>query len=334
MRRLLTAFVMLPVVAAAANDLPKGKIVLHELAPDRVYTIATPLPHAGVTTVAFPGPIEALVGDDAAAEQTGGSNGAQRVPKETKVFIGHPKGAPWLTIKTVSPEVTNINVVYKNEVYVLMLVPTATPAYLVRFVVDSGPQPQPRLTREDLLTYLDRCKAWELLEEQHPGETFEADHARCSYSTRLGDLELVVTDVWRFEREDLITFRCRLRNFSGSPQFYNPGSFAVQAGRLTYYATVVDADGAVPAAEKDGAGHLVPGESVVYIGVYRGPGGRRNSLSPRQPFRVLVSTEQVAASLGPAGNSLDDIGREPRPEANRPDAIKVGTPAGKAVEIE
>lgn len=307
---------------AFADELPvpSGKISLHELSPDRIYTVAIPLPHQGVTTIQFPGPVEAVIADDFATDQGGGgSAGATRVPEQSKIFVSHRKGASWIAVKSITPETTNLNVIFNKQVYVLMLVPTVRPAYLVKFLDDPGVvAPDKRLTRDELLTYIDKCKAWTLVETQRPGETLQVDHVQAAWTTRLKDLELVVTDAWRFEREDLVIFRCRLTNYSTQPAWYNPASFAIGVGHRTYFATVADADGAVPAATVDGAGHSIPGTSVVYIGLYRSPDGKRNGISPHQPVRVLCSTEAIQADLPTTGNSLDDIGNTFPPPSERP----------------
>lgn len=242
---------------------------------DRV-VYSVPVATNRVTTISFPGPIEAI---DAANVTTDGKTPGQ-------FQLAHTKGSTFLSVRALAPgAAANLNIRWNEQTFVFTLFQTNAPVLALNLVepdAGDGVLPAPDLTPAQLLGLLDEAKAFPLLKSQHPeamadvqARTF-GDHPQI---TEFSDYDIRIKEVFRFDTEDTLVFHVTLRNKSRHEIRYLPGSFRVRVGDRLYYQSISDAPGVLPPASA----------STVYFAITGTPDGGRNDISLKNTFMVFVT---------------------------------------------
>jgi hypothetical protein len=243
---------------------------------DRV-VVSVPVATNRVTTLSFPGSIEAI---DGAGFTLDGKTPGQ-------FQLAHVKGSPFLSVRALTASATgNLNVRWNNHTYVFELSTSDTP--LLSLVMAAPPSPEaegasraPETGPLTLLALLDKAKAFPLLKAQQP-ETV-ADVGFTTYDGKplvsdFNDYQIQIEQAFRFNAADTLVLRVVITNETDTPLVYQPDSFALRAGNRLYPQSISDSDGQV--APK--------GRSIVYFAVTGTPDGGRNELSLKNQFTVLV----------------------------------------------
>ena len=239
--------------------------------------VSVPVANNRVTTLNFPGPIEAI--DGAGFTVDGKTPGLFQ--------LAHASGSAFLSVRALAPRASaNLNVRYDDHTYVFEFAESSVP--LLSLDLEAPPSPEefgagraPEVSPLKLLSLLDKAKAFPLLKSQQPEAV--ADVGFTTYDghplvSDFNDYEIQIEQAFRFNAEDTLVFRVGITNKSDTSLVYSPDSFALRAGNRRYPQSISDADGTVPPY----------GCSSVYFAVTGTPDGGRNDLSLKNQFTVLV----------------------------------------------
>lgn len=244
----------------------------------RVYQIAVALDR--VTTISFPGPISAI---EAAGVTVDG-----RTPGLFQ--IAHTKGSYFFSVRALAKKsVTNINVRWNNQTYVLELHESDEPLYSVIFeyTPDQTARPTPvAVTPERLLALLDKAKAFPLLKEFHPEAVADVEYVNYASKPQIMDYRAYgvrIDEAFRFNPEDTLIFRVTLTNETAQALQYRPDGFSLRVGERIYPQSISDANGTIPPN----------GIAPAYFAVTGTPDGGRNDISLKNNFIVILDAFPV-----------------------------------------
>ena len=267
-----------PLLLAAAVALAQASQPIQQVWLDDHVAVSVPVATNRVTTISFPGPIEAI---DGAGFTVDGKILGQ-------FQLAHTKGSAFLSVRAlVSKASANLNVRWNDRTYVFELSESNNP--VLSLVMQALPTPEetgagraPDVSPLKLLSLLDKAKAFPLLKSQQPESV--ADVGFTTYDGKplvsdFNDYQIQIEEAFRFNTEDTLVFRVAITNETGTPLVYQPDSFAIRAGNRLYPQSISDADGIVPPKNR----------SIVYFAVTGTPDGGRNNLSLKNQFTVLVT---------------------------------------------
>jgi hypothetical protein len=264
---------LLLLARAAFADSP----AIQQMLLDDHTVVTVPVATNRVTTISFPGPIEAI---DGAGFTVDGKTPAQ-------FQLAHTKGSAFLSVRALVPQASaNLNIRWRGDTYVFEL--TQSDAPVLSLILKSPPHAitsnsihRPDVSPIKLLSLLDKAKAFTLLKTQQPESV--ADVGFTTYNGKplasdFNDYQIQIEEAFRFNNEDTLVFRVAITNETDQPLIYQPDSFTLRAGNRLYPQSVSDASGTVPP----------DGRSIAYFAVTGTPDGGRNDLSLKNHFMVLV----------------------------------------------
>jgi len=284
----------------AATALADSPAVQRILLDDRA-VVSVPVALNRVTTLNFPGPIEAI--DGAGFTVDGKTPGLFQ--------LAHVKGSAFLSVRALAPKSSaNLNVRWNNRTYVFEFSENNVP--MLSLDLEAPPTPEeigvgraPEVSPLKLLALLDKAKAFPLLKSQQPEAV--ADVGFTAYDGKplvsdFNDYEIQIEQAFRFNAEDTLVFRVGITNKSDTSLVYQPDSFALRAGNRLYPQSISDADGLVPPK----------GHGIVYFAVTGTPDGGRNHLSLKNQFTVLVKRLSPPPPVAPVTNAPVRILHSPK----------------------
>jgi len=240
--------------------------------------VSVPVATNRVTTISFPGPIEAI--DGAGVTVDGKTPGLFQ--------LAHTKGSAFLSVRALFPKASaNLNIRWNDHTYVFELTESGQPVLSLNMATMPTPDEEgvghaPEVSPIKLLALLDKAKAFPLLKTQQPESVANVDFTTYDGKPLVSDFndyEIQIEEAFRFNAEDTLVFRLAITNRIDAPLIYQPDSFTLRAGNRLYPQSISDADGTVPPN----------GQSIVYFAVSGTPDGGRNELSLRNAFTVLVT---------------------------------------------
>jgi hypothetical protein len=245
---------------------------------DRV-AVSVPVATNRVTTISFPGPIDAI---DGAGVTVDGKTPGQ-------FQLAYTRGAAFLSVRALLPKASaNLNIRWNERTYVFELLESNPP--VLSLIMEALPEPDetgagrsaPDASPLKLLSLLDKAKAFPLLKSQQPESV--ADVGFTTYDGKplvsdFNDYQIQIEEAFRFNTEDTLVFRIAITNGGDTSLIYQPDSFAVRTGNRLYPQSISDASGSVPPK----------GQSIVYFAVTGMPDGGRNNLSLKNQFIVLLN---------------------------------------------
>jgi hypothetical protein len=260
---------------------------------DRV-AVSVPIATNRVTTVSFPGPIDAI---DGAGFTVDGKTPGQ-------FQLSHTKGSAFLSVRALTPKASaNLNVRWNDHTYVFELMESNPPVLSLNMAElpkpeETGTGRAPVVSPLKLLSLLDKAKAFPLLKSQQPESV--ADVGFTTYDgnpliSDFNDYQIQIEQAFRFNSEDTVVFRVVMTNETDKPLIYQPDSFSIRVGNRLYPQSVSDATGTVPPS----------GNSIVYFAVTGTPDGGRNNLSLKNQFTVLVNRLSPSARPAPVVDAIN-----------------------------
>jgi hypothetical protein len=283
--KLLLLGAVFAALAARADSPAIQRILL-----DDHTVVSVPVALNRVTTINFPGPIEAI--DGAGFTVDGKTPGLFQ--------LAHAKGSAFFSVRALTPKAAaNLNVRWQEHTYVFELAESAAPVLSLNLESPTSPTEvgrAPEVSPLRLLALLDKAKAFPLLKTQQPESV--ADVGFTTYDGKplvsdFNDYEIQIEQAFRFNAEDTLVFRVGITNKSDTPLIYSPDSFALRAGNRLYPQSISDANGTVPTHEQRTAFFAVTGT----------PDGGRNDLSLKNQFTVLVQRLSPPPVATPATNA-------------------------------
>ena len=245
---------------------------------DEDTVVSVPVATNRVTTISFPGPIEAI---DGAGFTVDGKTPGQ-------FQLAYAKGSAFLCVRALAPKASaNLNIRWNSQTYVFELAESSAPVLSLNLEAMPAPEEAgagraPEVSPLRLLGLLDKAKAFPLLKSQQPESV--ADVGFTTYDGKglvsdFNDYKIVIQQAFRFNAQDTLVFRVAITNETDAPLVYQPDSFAIRAGNRLYPQSISDASGIVPSQ----------GQSIVYFAVTGTPDGERNNLSLQNAFTVLLN---------------------------------------------
>lgn len=268
--KLLTLVAVFSATLARAESPAIQRVLLDDHA-----VVSVPVATNRVTTINFPGAIEAI--DGAGFTVDGKTPGLFQ--------LAHAKGSTFLSVRALTTKAAgNLNVRWNNRTYVFELAESAAPVLSLN--MESPPSREeigraPEVSPLKLLSLLDKAKAFPLLKAQQPEAVAEVGFTTYDghpLVSDFNDYEIQVDQAFRFNTEDSLVFRVGITNKSDKSLIYQPDSFSLRVGNRLYPQSISDADGTVRPNDR----------SVVYFAVTGTPDGGRNNLSLKNQFTVLV----------------------------------------------
>ena len=243
---------------------------------DENVVVTVPVATNRVTTISFPGPIAAI---DAVGVTADGKTPGQ-------FQLAHTKGSTFVSVRALARKAaTNLNIRWNKKTYVFELAESDTPVLALNLDDPATAEtvlPAPLVTPTQLLSLLDKAKAFPLLKKQHADAVANAEAKTFGDKpqvTDFNDYEIRIEEVFRFNTEDTLVFHVMLKNKSEKEIRYLPESFCIRVGNRLYYQSVSDAPGVLPPKSA----------STVYFAITGTPDGGRNELSLKNEFAVLVT---------------------------------------------
>jgi hypothetical protein len=232
-------------------------------------TVCTvPVSMMRVTTVQFPSAISAI--DAALITSDNKSPGFFQ--------MAHTKGTSYFSVRALGKGVsTNVNVRWNGKTVPLELRESETPCYVLNLLRPASHQPAKPLTSARLLGLLDKAKEYPYL--HHSQMIADVDYRDCTKEaciTDCNEYEVQLHEAFRFNAEDTIVLRIRVRNKSAKPIEFE--RWSVRAGEQVFYPSVTQmADSVAPNASIDG-----------YLAITGRADGSRNDLSLKNDFTITA----------------------------------------------
>ncbi|RRJ96019.1 hypothetical protein Ga0100231_018900 [Opitutaceae bacterium TAV4] len=208
------------------------------------------------------------------------------------VLLAYTPGRYFFSVRALEPNAkAAVNVIWKNRTFVLRFVTSEEPYGSVTFYEDAlagrSASFKKRVTPETLLGLLDRAKSFRLVAQQYPEAVQQIEHAAPGDVTLYKDFRVTVEEVFRFDPEDTLVFKLRLKNAGEKEVIYQPQRLAVRVGQHVYHASIADASGIIPPKA----------EATGYFAITGTPNGGRANLSIKNRFSVIVPRVERDARL-------------------------------------
>lgn len=305
---------------------PAGRLLTQYLQPDTSYSVGV-APHMP-TTIVFPSPGLGFQG-------VGLMQASDTTPQP--VQIDHAPGTNYFTVRAIMPGArSDLNVVFEGRLYGFVFQLSDDPVRgltLMRPPAPSRTSPGRRSNRVGvtrLVEMLDEAKAYDLIAAAYPGYQKNIAVQEKGYRIPYPLFDVLVDHAWRFESEDTIVLRVVFINKTPRLQYYRPDAVAVKIGERTFYCSIADANGEIPAVRDSAAleteqaalvaqieaaqgdrrkdtaaterararlGEIMRayqrGQSVGYFAITGNPDGTRAEISLKNNFNVLVATGRL-----------------------------------------
>lgn len=301
-----------------AGPAAEGALRTQILQPDTTYRVGI-APHLP-TTIVFPTPGLGFQG-------VGLMQAADTTPQP--VQIEHSAGSHYFTVRAIMPDArSDLNVIFEGRIYAFTFFLSETPVRGLTLVRAPAVAPRAaaragaRVSVARLLEMLDEAKAYDVIAGSFPGYQRNIAVQEKGYRIAYPQFEVLVDQAWRFEAEDTVVLRVVFLNKTGRPLHYRPDAVAVKIGERTFYCSIADASGTIPAVPEGealeaeqaalrqavvapgakpaavarGQARLAEisaafqrGQSVGYFAVTGNPDGTRANVSLKNNFNVLVA---------------------------------------------
>ena len=307
---------------------PPGRLLTQYLQPDTTYFvgIAPNLP----TTIVFPAPGLGFQG-------VGLMQASDTTPQP--VQIEHTAGTNYFTVRAIMPKArSDLNVIFEGRIYAFVFALSNEPTRGLTLSRPPAPAPgaraaarrTPRVTANRLVEMLDEAKAYDLIAGAFPGYQKNISVQEKGYRIPYLLFDVLVDYAWRFEEEDTIILRVVFINKTPQPVYFRPDTVAVKIGERTFYCSIADATGEIPAVANAAAleleqtqlvaqmttaraakrpdhgqtaqarsrlGEILTayqrGQSVAYFALTGNPDGTRANVSLQNNFNVLVAAGRL-----------------------------------------
>lgn len=267
--------------APASAQTPSASVVRQFPLDERtVYEI--PISREAPTTLMFPSALTAIEAANVSA--------SPETP--APVLLAYTPGRYFFSVRALEPQArAAVNVVWKNQTYVLRFAVGEAPFGSVTFYEDElagrSAALHRRVTPEVLLGLLDRAKGHALIVQQYPEAAQQIEHATPGSVSYYRDFRVTIEEIFRFDPEDTLVFRLRFENTGESEVVYQPQRLAARVGLNVYHAAIADASGLVPAKAS----------TTGFFAITGTPRGGRANLSLKNHFSIIVPRVERDAKL-------------------------------------
>ena len=301
---------ILTAMPARAGETRGGGIQTLHFSSEKPLTVG--IGYRTATTLQFPEPISGLIGYGLTEGQEAGV-----------YHYSHPPGSRFLSLRCLAEDQeADVTVMLGDEMIVLQLKPTPTPAVAVRLVRGEGALEEIRRAKpidpdevkerrlnfatDKLMNLLQLGKNERIFRRALP-HLYEGVESRKDLDLRYDDGEVatVIRELHRFPDEDALMVLAEVENGREEAIVYDPGSFQVRVGPRLYPVTLADASGVVPGK----------GKEPIHVVIKGNPEGGRAHLSIKNDFRLVLSAyepyqepaDELATWEEPVDGTLTEI---------------------------
>ncbi|MDB6175546.1 MAG: hypothetical protein JWL59_4857 [Chthoniobacteraceae bacterium] len=246
---------------------------IQEITLDDHAVQTVPVSGQRVTTISFPGPIQAIDGALVATD-----------PQSPALFqLSHTKGTSYFSVRAlVRDAVTNLNVRWDDKTYALELHESAKPWYLANLKSKAASKPiaaRP-VTPPRLIGLLDKAKAFAVLKAHYPEAVSDVEfRSEKPCITECSDYRVEATEIYRFNAEDTLVLHLTIVNKTDKVIEFVPEQIQVKAGQQIFYPSLTQLPGL-----------LTPNEKISgYVAITGTSDGERNELSIKNDFTILLA---------------------------------------------
>ena len=231
-----------------------------------------------VTTIMFP--------SKNGIESIQGANVTKNISAPAGFYIEYSSGSNVVSVRPMDKAAKgSLNIVYKKRIIVIQLETTNVPdegEVSISFVEPKNEvgKKKPQTTPSVLVNLLDMAKGFELYKKYHPEALANVTSAKLEQVSVFSGFDVVVSDAFRFEKQDTVILRMYLKNKTNDPIEIDRESFAVRVGSTLIHASITDAVEVLPSGVT----------TIAYAGFTGTPSGARNNLAPENEWKILVST--------------------------------------------
>jgi hypothetical protein len=309
-----------------SDPIPPGRLLTQYLQPDTTYRVG--IGPKVPTTIVFPAPGLGFQG-------VGLMQASDLVPQP--VQIDHTAGTNYFTVRAIQPEArSDLNVIFEGRIYAFVFTLSDEPTRGLTLLRPPAPtragaaKRGGRVAVNRLVEILDEARAYDVIAGAFPGYQKNITVQEKGYRVPYPLFDVLVDHAWRFEDEDTIVLRCVFINKTPRPIHYRPDVVAVKIGERTFYCSIADATGEIPAvanaaaleteerklvAELEAAraagrtsdagttrgrdrlkeilAGYQRGQAVGYFAITGNPDGTRANVSLKNNFNVLVATGRL-----------------------------------------
>lgn len=220
--------------------------------------------------------------------------------KAAPVFIEHQPGTTWFTVRALMPDAAaDLNILLNGKAYSFHFYLSRTPHRTLTLFTPKAQEigaatRSPRITVERLIAILDEAKAYLSVRQHYPNLYRPIQFSAPGSITPYRDFKVVTDMLWKFPSDDTIVFRVIFLNEAPHPLRYDPQIVGarVRGSVVTYWKSISDLDGFVPAAKRvtlpDGTVKVSPGQAFGYFAITGNPDGSKAGLSLKNAFDILV----------------------------------------------
>ena len=274
-----------------------NKIRYFVLDDRNVYNVNVYQQNDGTTSIKFPAAINDLVGSQISV--TGKADDGT-----SKFFVDWKEGNWYFSITgskgTEFDKPYNLNIVFRKKIFTIHLLKSAREKAFdtVEFIDDKplGKREEGGVAPADLVDLMDIAKGYNDLKRSNPESVAQILTSQPNKLILYPNFKVLVTDVFRFDREDTIIFKAILQNETQRDIFYIPLNTQIRVGTNLYPISVCDASGVIPAGtrKKDADGNeiadapLEAGSSCAFFAITGDGKGKRNNLSIENNWNLLI----------------------------------------------
>ncbi len=244
----------------------------------------------GITTVFFPSQISAIRGQKIATQES-------QIPS-SDFLLKMASNRFYFSVYALKPGVKQpITVIFNRTPYVLVLEAAAEGKGYnnLTFLDTNGTtlagsimKATAKVSANRLLAILDKAKSYDLLAESYPhsyeGVTRKQPNRTINYS----GFKVHITDVFRFNKEDVLVLRLIMENLTESEIPFRPNDVGIGVSDRLYPVSLWQSSGIIPAGMKDANGKVNSSQNLHYFLVVGNPEGGRNNLDVDNAWNVYV----------------------------------------------
>ena len=283
MKYLIFIFLLLSVVAHAADKTKFKEIVVYKLDNKQLYPINTYFTR-GVTTVMFPGQIEGIAAGNVAMNAVKHNvNGSP----SCDFLMSFQPGNYYFSIRALKTQSSGtINIVYGRKTYIIKLQENEAKAMSTVTFSDKygegGEDSERNFTAPSIAVLkglLDKAKSFDVLKDKYPAAVAQVNVCDDKCISEYGYYVVTVVKSWRFDNYNSLVFMIELKNITKKTLVYTPEktAFSILGERL--YPSLIDASGVMP-----------PGSTTVAFFVISSTAdGRKNKFAANNEWKVLIN---------------------------------------------
>lgn len=239
----------------------------------------------GVTIVQFPSEISGIYGKGVSKVKVTDAKG-----RPTHDFmLGYEDKSYYFTLMALKDNAMgSLNIVYNRKTYIFQLEYKKEISYASVVMFESNQyfadtNSPPLVTNDEFLSMFKVVKNYELYTKYHPDALKNILYYRANTLCQYKKFNVLLSEVFRFNKEDTLVFLLVLENKTEEKLFYDPFGLVAQVRDKKYYQSFAQATGEIPPLSK----------TLVMFAITGTQEGGRNNLRPDNDFQIHITTRDM-----------------------------------------